>query len=72
MDVLNEQNGKPSSMRMAMCVCVVTACVLGGMTAWGQLEGKEMSLGQEMLLLLGAGIGGKVTQKGMEKKESAP
>ena len=63
--LLSEKDGTPSSARVSMMLCVVTACVISAVGVWKEID--LTSLGVLVGVLLGAGIGGKVMQKGAEK-----
>lgn len=67
-DIL-ESNGKTSSVRVGMLVCVVTACAISVVVVVGSVFGKPIDPNVPWLAgaLLSAGIGGKVMQKKAEQ-----
>ena len=63
---LTETNGSPSSTRLAFAAIVVT--VLSAF-AYAMVTGKPIpTIPESVLVLLGIGMGGKVTQKAFEAK----
>lgn len=59
---LSESDGSPSSMRIAMTLCVLTACFLA---IWPTVHDKAVDV-QLVMAFLGIGFGAKVWQKGKE------
>lgn len=69
MKILQEDNGNTSSARLGMFICVCSGCFTAIL---GVYKGVDLvGLGVLVGVLLGAGIGGKVYQKGKEAKPSA-
>jgi hypothetical protein len=65
MNGILQSNGKTSSMRVAMMLCVITACYIS--VAAVHLGRNMLEISVILIPLLGAGIAGKVIQKGQEK-----
>ena len=66
MTYLREKDGTKSSVRLAMFICVLTGC---GIAIIGVYLGRDLlGLSGLVLTLVGAGLGGKVWQKGLEKE----
>lgn len=68
-DIIKE-NGKNSSTRIAMLLCVVTACAVTVAVVVGSITGTPIDTNVPWLVggLLSAGFGGKVFQKAQENK----
>ena len=64
MKTLQETNGKPSSMRQVMVLLCLASI---GIAVYGMYQGYDL-IGLSSLcgMFLGAGVGGKVWQKGKE------
>lgn len=71
MQGLLEQNGKTSSMRAMMLICVVTGCAVALMGAYAAMQpGATLDLTSFAILsgsVMAVGVGGKVAQKGKEQ-----
>lgn len=67
---LTEENGEPSSTRLAMFLCVVSGCAVALMGTYAAMKtGATINLTEVAFLsgaLCGAGFTGKVMQKGKE------
>jgi hypothetical protein len=64
MNLIKDENGQVSSMRVAMFMCIGIA---GYLSVTGLHLGSDLvQLTGLVAMFLGAGIGGKVTQKGKE------
>ena len=65
MKMLQEDNGTPSSMRIAMLLCVITGCTVAILGTW---KGQDaVGLGVLVAGLIAPVTAGKVMQKGAEK-----
>jgi len=64
MNSLNEKTGKPSSIRIGMWACIAISGYIG--IAGLHLGANLIELTGICAMFLGAGIGGKVYQKGKE------
>jgi len=72
MKALQEANGKKSSIRGAMFICVITGCVVAVMGVYGAIQpGATINLTELAFLsgsLVNAGMGCKAYQKGKESE----
>ena len=64
MKLLQDNGGNESSMRLGMFICILTGCGIAIMGVY--LNRDLIGISSLVLTLVGAGIGGKVMQKGKE------